>query len=552
MRRRFVARVEGGHAVEGTGDRRVPLAPGVRARDGAWIEARVERGAARLERELAGPGTALADLYALAAAHGLDPLFDDAVEAEVAAWERAPGLDDPALDDLEALPFVTIDNEGSKDLDQALLVERDGAGHRVRYAIADASYYAPRGGALFAEALRRGATYYLPGLVVPMLPKPLSEGLVSLNHAVPRRALVFDMRLDAAGACTGTRVTRARIRSKAKLTYEGVQRFLDGGEPGWDREAWAPSLRRLAEVGERRIADATARDVVTYHRRTVEVGLDDRKSFSIYGGLRNDVERYNEQISLLCNAEGARLLREGEARGHVEPIYRVHPAPPEDRVRAFARELERIVAGRGPRWRWDRAGGQTLAAYLRGLPWEGDEGRLSLAIQRQAIVMNVRSTFTSERGLHHGVGADVYARFSAPMREIIGVFLHGELVEHLRGHGDHDAALVEAVIEAANRSKDTQRALSERADRMALDALFERDRRARTVRRGTVMGVTEAKIHVTLDEPPVDVKLYRRNLRGLPLPELGDALDLRVKGRDRQDRWILEPVRPESLVPSAG
>ena len=53
-------------------------------------------------------------------------------------------------------------------------------------------------------------------------------------------------------------------------------------------------------------------------------------------------------------------------------------------------------------------------------------------------------------------------------------------------------------------------------------------------------------------QPPVDVKLYRRNLRGLPLPSLGDALDLRVKGRDRQDRWILEPVRPESLVPSAG
>ncbi|MCA9609061.1 MAG: RNB domain-containing ribonuclease [Myxococcales bacterium] len=495
--------------------------------------------------------SALAELEALATDNGLALEFDDEVRAEVDAWLRAPGIDDPALEDLEALPFVTIDNEGSKDLDQALLVERDGDGHRVRYAIADASFYVPRRGAIFAEALRRGASYYLPGFMVPMLPRALSEDLVSLNPAVPRRAVVFDMRLDGHGACTETRVVRARIRSKAKLTYDGVQRFLDGGEPGWEGAPWTESLRLLVEVGERRIADANARHVVSYRRRTVEVGLDDRKSFSIYGALRNDVERYNEQLSLLCNAEGARLLRDGGGVGSVEPIYRVHPAPPEDRVAAFARELDRLAAARGARWRWNRDGGQSLAAYLRELPWDGEGERLSRAIQRQAIMLNVRSTFSSEPGEHHGVGADVYARFSAPMREVVGVFLHGELVEGITGEGARDEALVERVIEAANHARELQRTLTERADRMALDALFARDLAAHTVRRGTVMGVTGAKIHVTLDEPPVDVKLYRRNMRGLPIPDLGEPLDLRVRGRDDRDRWVLEPVRPESLIPPA-
>lgn len=544
---RFLGRVEGEVVVDPLRDRRVALARPLD--DGTWVEVEVEGGVARPVGAPAAPGTALADLFGLATEQGLEPCFDDAVNDEVEAWVRDPRLDDPDLEDLGALPFVTIDNEGSRDLDQALLVERDGAGHRVRYAIADASFYVPRGSALFAEALRRGASYYLPGLMIPMLPRALSEGLVSLNPDVPRRAVVFDMRLDARGACTGTRLVRARIRSRAKLTYDGVQRFLDGARPDWDAAPYAESLRLLREVGERRIADATARDVVTYRRRTVEVGLDDRKSFSIYGALRNDVERYNEQLSLLCNAEGARLLRDGGDAGAVEPIYRVHPAPPEDRVVGFARELERIAAQRGAQWRWDREGGQTLAAYLRALPWDGDEERLSRAIQRQAIMMNVRSTFTTEAAEHHGVGAEVYARFSAPMREVVGVFLHGELVEAIEGGGDRDDALVAQVIDAANRARERQRALSERADRMALDALFERDRAAGTVRRGTVMGVTGAKIHVSLDEPPVDVKLYRRNLRGLPMPDLGDALDLRVKGKDGRDRWVLEPVRPESVRP---
>ena len=109
---------------------------------------------------------------------GLPPQFPPDVEAEVEALRRSPGLDDPSLLDLRALPFVTIDGPTSRDLDQALLVERDGDDLVVHYAIADAAYFVRPGSALFAEALRRGASYYVPGRVVPMLPPALSEGLI--------------------------------------------------------------------------------------------------------------------------------------------------------------------------------------------------------------------------------------------------------------------------------------------------------------------------------------------------------------------------------------
>ncbi|MBL8740386.1 MAG: RNB domain-containing ribonuclease, partial [Myxococcales bacterium] len=107
--------------------------------------------------------------------------FPDDVTGEVEAWLARPGIDDPALVDLRALPFVTIDGPTSKDLDQALYIEKAGKGHVVHYALADASHYAPSASALFREALRRGASFYFPGFSVPMLPRALSEGLVSLN-----------------------------------------------------------------------------------------------------------------------------------------------------------------------------------------------------------------------------------------------------------------------------------------------------------------------------------------------------------------------------------
>jgi len=544
QRARFVAEVLDRAAHDRWRGSSVPITGDVA--DGTWVEVEVSGGVARpIAEPLARAGDALVDLLRLAVEQELDPVFDDAVRAEVSAWEADPGIDDPALVDLEALPFVTIDNADSRDLDQALFIERVGAGHVVRYALADAAHYVPRGSALFAEALRRAASYYLPGWMVPMLPPELSEGLVSLNANVRRRALVFEMHLDAAGACVNTEVVRARILSRAKLTYPGVQRFLDGDAPDEANAEWAESLSLLREVGERRIADAAARDVVRYRRRTVEVGLDERRAFVMFGGLRNDVERYSEQLSLLTNSEGARLLREGDEHAHVQAIYRVHPAPPEDRMRRFAEDLEELASKRGARWRWDRKGGQSLASYLRSLPWVGDELRLTRAVQRQAIMTNVRSTFSDEASGHHGVGADAYARFSAPMREVVGVFLHRELVEFLGGSGSADHSLMEQVIEAANRAKNTQRKVTALSDRLALDQLLARDQARGHVHTGTVMGLTEAKIYVTLDEPPVDVKLYRRNLpdhgKGLGL---GRSVRLRVEGRDAKNRWILSPVTP--------
>ncbi len=149
--------------------------------------------------------------------------------AETRHWLANPGVDDPVLVDWTRLPFVTIDNPDSRDLDQALLIERhENSGYRVRYALADAAYYVRPGSALFNEALDRGTTYYTPILAVPMLPVELSEGLVSLNPMVDRRALVFDMIVNERATVTRTSIVRARIHSQAKLDYLCVRAGLAG------------------------------------------------------------------------------------------------------------------------------------------------------------------------------------------------------------------------------------------------------------------------------------------------------------------------------------
>ncbi|MBX3270596.1 MAG: RNB domain-containing ribonuclease [Sandaracinaceae bacterium] len=482
---------------------------------------------------------------------GLATEFPEAVWREVEALEAAPGFDDPALEDLEALPFVTIDAASSRDLDQALYVARDGDGYAVAYAIADASYFVRPGSALFAEALRRGATYYLPGASVPMLPRALSEGIVSLNPDGPRRALVFLHRLDARGEVRSTRLARARVRSRAKLSFAAVQALVDGRDAALAAAPFAPSLFLLREVGRARMRLAAERGLVRYRRDEVEVHLaDGGASFAVIDAVRDEVELWNEQLSLLCNAEGGRLLRE-HPEPAVQPIYRVHAGPPPERLEALARTTARLAEVHGldeATWRW-RPEARSLAEFLAGLPDApptSREGRLARAVTRQAIMVNLRSEYSMQPGPHAGVGAEPYARFSAPMREMIGVFLHKEAVEMITGaHPDvaEDERLRAEVVEIANRAKATQRRVQDLANERVIDRVFTpelaRPPRERTRFAGTVMGMTSSKLHVRLDAPPIEVKLYLRELaRSLarkgppPWLESEDGVVLRARGGD--------------------
>jgi ribonuclease R len=533
---------------------------------GAWIEVWTDEvgGAPRIE-VAAAPGSARASLFALLREQGLDPAHPDDALRETRAILASPGLDDPELVDRRAWPFVTVDGPGTRDLDQALYVEADDDGFVVHYAIADAAWYVRPGTALFDEALRRGASYYMPGLSVPMLPRSLSEGVVSLNPRADRRALLFSMRVGRRGECTHTHFERVLIRSRAQLTFGQVQALLDGKDGhGIDDRDVVASLQRLRDVGEARIEADAERDLVRHHHEEIRVTLDggEGMDFIVLSELRDEVERYGEQLSLMCNIEGARLLREGARdRDLVQPVYRVHASPQPERIGELVSIIDAIVAHhRKPELRWD-PDAESLADYLARIPRHGDDGPIGRAISRQAMLINVRSTFSAEPGAHFGIGADVYARFSAPMREIVGVYVHKEAWEALRrapATADDDR-LRGQVIEAANRAKERQRSLTHGANLLVLDRMFARDAAmpldARPVRRGTVMGIADRRLYVRLDQPAVDVKVYDDAFRAdQPVAKvrtrdrvmtcgLGDVVNVRLTQHDpKKRRWLLELV----------
>ncbi|WP_426662948.1 RNB domain-containing ribonuclease [Rhodanobacter aciditrophus] len=234
-------------------------------------------------------------------------------EAMVAAAQaaRAPRL--PELDRTD-VPLVTIDPPGSMDLDQALHLERRAGGYRVFYAIADVAAFVAPGDAVDAETHRRGETLYGADSRIPLHPPVLSEGAASLLPDQLRPALLWTIDLDAGGEIAAVDVRRARVKSRARLDYAGVQQQLDAGtaDPLW-------SL--LREVGGLRQRREQARGGVSLALPEQEISVTDGQWRLAYR-VNHPVEDWNAQISLLTGMAAAQLMVKGRVG-----LLRTLPAP---------------------------------------------------------------------------------------------------------------------------------------------------------------------------------------------------------------------------------
>ena len=323
--------------------------------------------------------------------------FPVGVLAEAEAAAAAPTL--PAYDVTE-LPFLTIDPPGSMDLDQAMHLERRGAGFRVRYAIADVAAFVRPGGPIDAEAHRRVETLYSPDTRTPLHPPLLSEGAASLLPDQVRPAVLWTLDLDADGEQTGVDVRRAMVRSRDRLDYAGVQDLMDAGKAD-------ERLQLLAEVGKLRMALEVERGGVSLPIPEQEV-VEDGETFALEYRVTRPVESWNEQISLMTGMAAAGLMLRGQVG-----VLRTLPQAPNG-------ALERL----------------RRAARALGVDWPADTSyaevvhRLDAANPRHAALLEEATSLLRGAGYTafdgsvpehatHAAVAAAYAHATAPLRRLV-------------------------------------------------------------------------------------------------------------------------------------
>ena len=303
--------------------------------------------------------------------------------------------------DLTDIPFVTIDPEGSTDLDQAVHFDPLPDGWRVRYAIADVPLFVTPDSAIDTEARKRGQTLYAANGRIPLHPEGLSENAASLLPDRDRSALVWEFTLNSAAEVQSVTLTRAMVRSREQLTYEEAQRRIDDGTAD-------DSLAQLRVVGEARIALELERGGASLDLPEETIVENDGR-YTIERRQLLPTEQWNAQISLMTGMAAADLMLQAGAG-----ILRTMPAPDEHDVTHFKKEAANLG--------FDWPEGLTYGQFLRTLG--RDEPRVMALLQsarrlfRGAGYTIIDGTQSADELTQAAIGAP-YAHTTAPLRRLV-------------------------------------------------------------------------------------------------------------------------------------
>lgn len=376
---------------------------------------------------------------------GLPDAFPAEVMAEAAEVTRRtpqPGPDRVSRLDIDLL---TIDPEGSRDLDQAFSGVKHSGGYRIHYAIADVGFFVDPGGALEREAEVRGRTLYSPDAKVPLYPPILSEGAGSLLPGELRPAILWTFELDQNGVTMSAGVERAIVRSNRQMTYQQAQEELDSGTA-------APAVQTLRTVG-------TLRQRLEAERGGVDLGISQQEvhrtpeGFELFLRSTLMVERWNAQISLMTGMEAAGIMLAGGVG-----LLRTLPPPAEETIIV----LRKAALGLGVPWPQDR----TYQQVIRSINPENSHEAAVLPLAT-SLFRGVGYTFFNgarpENPFHYAIAAP-YAHVTAPLRRMADRLSNDLLVELAAGRKPSEGLLkrLAAAPEIMKHSERAERGLESR------------------------------------------------------------------------------------------
>ncbi len=277
---------------------------------------------------------------------GLLPDFSPAVIAELntVAQAGAATLPHDAIRDLRDLAWASIDNDDSRDLDQLSVAGLTLKGApAILVAVADVDALVKRGSAIDGHARTNTTSVYTAGGIFPMLPEQLSTDLTSLNENEDRLAIVIEMAMGEDGSVRESSVYRALVRNHAKLAYNALAAWLEGGAMPPHLQSVLPSARGIEE--QLRTQDRAAQSMRGLRHQHGALSLQTPEARPVFKGdeladmqteAPNRAKELIEEFMVAANGATARFL---EAR-QFPSLRRVLRSPERwERITALAAAL---------------------------------------------------------------------------------------------------------------------------------------------------------------------------------------------------------------------
>lgn len=460
---------------------------------------------------------------------GLAPAFPSTVIDAVRRID-GPERPEPADRDLRALPWSSIDNDDSEDLDQLSVALPGGEeAIRVLVAIADVDGLVPLGSVIDRHAYINTTSVYPPGHVFPMLPERLSTDLTSLDPGEDRVAIVTEMEVDGEGRLVSEEIYRAYVRNHAKLAYNTVGPWLEEKAPVPTSVASVPGLaenlklqnraakrlRRLREENGALNFETVQGNAIFKEGRIVELRVEER----------NDAKDLIEDLMIAANGVAARTLK-----NNAFPTLR--------RVVKTPKRWERIVS--------------VAESYQTRLPKKPDSKALNAFLEEQRqkdprrfpdlsltiIKLLGSGEYVAEKAGesgegHFGLAVKDYAHSTAPNRRYPDLITQRLLKAFIAGgKSPYTFAQLTRMAERVTKMEDDA-AKVERKVYKAAAALLLQDRIGETFD-GVVTGAAEKGYWVRLLSVPVEGKIVQGG-RGI---DVGDFVRVALVSVDAEAGFL--------------
>ncbi len=327
----------------------------------------------------------------------------------------AQPLADQRRRDLTDLEFVSIDSARTQDIDDALYADISEGGWNLYVAIADPTSFIEADSPLEQEIAERATSIYFHGDAIAMMPEQLSQDTCALAEDKDRPALVCKIAVSDDGVVGDFEFIEAAIRSRAKLSYVAVDRYLAGNYD--ELMSHATPLEALYQVYR----------ALRTRRETCELVMEDRTEYRWYLNEQKKIENIEthekllsqklvEECMVATNRCAALFLRDHNCNG---PFVR-HLGFRADRKDEVKRFLSRFLPDYADQ---DLDQLSTYRAIMKQLSASSNE----LPLRTMANRLLTRAELTTEPGVHMGMGLECYSNCTSPLRKYTDYLAHRQI-----------------------------------------------------------------------------------------------------------------------------
>ena len=364
------------------------------------------------------------------------------------------------------------------------------------------SHYVKRSTAIDYDAYDRGNSTYLYNVVIPMLPKELSNGICSLNPNVDRLTVSLKMTINKKGKIIANDFYKSVINSNHRLVYDDVNKFIDDSDSSvYEDEILKEKLLIFNDLHKILRAKREDRGAIDFDFTESQIDVtDDGKVLNISVHERGSGNKMIEEFMLAANETVATLF------GYMDfPfIYRIHEKPSKDKLDGFKQALNTM----GYNIRGNELHPKDFQRILEEVEGESEANVINLLMLRTMQ----KAKYSKKRDIHFGLSTEFYTHFTSPIRRYPDLIVHRLLKTYIdnRLNKLNQVSLENSLEKSSEHLSMTERR-SEDTERDVEDLM-----KCKYMRRfigeeftGTISSVTDFGIFVELDNTVEGLFMYK-------------------------------------------